>query len=120
MIQEIQEYQAEYLVTHVDAEKQELREVIAELKGNLQGWQADADGFVWQVEFSEVFQEGGFDIVIGNPPYVRQELIRPIKPILKRLFSEVYTGTADLYVYFYKRGTELLRTQGCSYLHLLQ
>lgn len=112
LIQEIQEYQAEYLVTHVDAEKQELREVIAELKENLQEWQASADEFVWQVEFAEVFQEGGFDIVIGNPPYVRQELIRSIKPILKRLFPEVYVGTADLYVYFYKRGTELLRAGG--------
>ena len=112
LIQEIQEYQAVYLVTHADAEKQELREVIAELKENLQGWQANADEFVWQVEFPEVFQAGGFDIVIGNPPYVRQELIKPIKPILKRLFSEVYTGTADLYIYFYKRGTELLSGEG--------
>ena len=112
LIQEIQEYQAEYLVTHVDAEKQELREVIAELKENLQGWQANANEFVWQVEFPEVFQEGGFDIVIGNPPYVRQELIRSVRPVFERLFPEVYTGTADLYVYFYKRGTELLRTRG--------
>ena len=112
LIQEIQEYQAVYLVTHADAEKQELRETIAELKENLQGWQANADEFVWQVEFPEVFQEGGFDIVIGNPPYVRQELIRSIKPILKRLFPEVYAGTADLYIYFYKRGTELLSGEG--------
>ena len=112
LIQEIQEYQAEYLVTHVDTERRQLREVIAELRENLQGWQADTDEFVWQVEFAEVFQEGGFDIVIGNPPYIRQELIRPIKPILKRLFPEVYTGKADLYVYFYKRGTELLRAGG--------
>ena len=112
LVQEIQEYQAEYLVTHVDAEKQELREVIAELKENLQGWQANADEFVWQIEFPEVFQEGGFDIVIGNPPYVRQELIIPIKPTLKQLFPEVYAGKADLYVYFYKRGTELIRAGG--------
>ena len=112
LIQEIQEYQAEYLVTHVDAEKQELRKAIAELKENLQGWQANADEFVWQVEFPEVFQEGGFDIVIGNPPYVRQELIRSIRPTFERLFPEVYAGTADLYVYFYRRGTELLRTSG--------
>ena len=112
LIQEIQEYQAEYLVTHIDAEKQELRETIAELKENLQGWQANADEFVWQVEFPEVFQEGGFDIVIGNPPYVRQELIIPIKPTLRRLFSEVFTGKTDLYVYFYKRGIELLRAGG--------
>ncbi len=112
LIQQIQERQAEYLVTHSNPEKQRLREEIAERKENLQGWQANADVFVWQVEFAEVFQEGGFDIVIGNPPYVRQELIRPIKPILERLFPEVYTGTADLYVYFYKRGCELSRTSG--------
>ena len=86
LIQEIQEYQAEYLVTHVDAEKQELREVIAELKESLQEWQASADEFVWQVEFPEVFQEGGFDIVIGNPPYVRQELIRPIQTNFRQDF----------------------------------
>ena len=112
LIDQIQEHQAEFLVTHTNSKKQRLREEIAELKESLQGWQANADVFVWQVEFSEVFQEGGFDIVIGNPPYVRQELIRPIKPTLKRLFSEVYIGTADLYVYFYKRGTELLRAAG--------
>ena len=112
LIQQIQEHQAEYLVTHVDAEKQELREVIAELKGQLQKWQADEDVFVWQVEFPVVFQEGGFDIVIGNPPYVRQERILEIKPVLEQQFPEVYKGTADLYVYFYKRGTELLRAGG--------
>ena len=112
LIDQIQEHQTAYLVTHTDTEKQRLREVIADLKASLQEWQVSDDEFVWQVEFPEVFQEGGFDIVIGNPPYVRQELIRPIKPTLKRMFPEVYVGTADLYVYFYKRGTELLRAAG--------
>ena len=112
LIDQIQEHYAEYMVTYTDPEKQRLREVIAELKQNLHGWQANEDEFVWQVEFPEVFQEGGFDIVIGNPPYVRQELIKPIKPILKKLFPEVYSGTADLYIYFYKRGAELLRVGG--------
>ena len=112
LIDQIQEHQAEFLVTHTNSEKQRLREEIAELKENLQGWQANADEFVWQVEFSEVFQEGGFDIVIGNPPYVRQELIRSIRSVLERLFPSVYAGTADLYVYFYKRGAELLRASG--------
>ncbi len=111
-IQKIQEKQADYLVTHVDAKKQALRAEIAALRADLQGWQASADEFVWQVEFPEVFQAGGFDIVIGNPPYVRQELIKAMKPTYKRLFPEVYVGTADLYVYFYKRGTELLRRHG--------
>ena len=112
LIQQIQEHIASYQVTYTDPEKQLLREKIAELKRDLQGWSANEEEFVWQVEFSEVFQEGGFDIIIGNPPYVRHELIRAIKPALKQQFPEVFTGTADLYVYFYKRGTELLRGGG--------
>jgi type II restriction/modification system DNA methylase subunit YeeA len=54
----------------------------------------------------------GFDIVIGNPPYVRHEKIRAIKPILERQNYEVFTSTADLYVYFYEKGYQLLKDQG--------
>ena len=112
LIQQIQEHKADYLVTHTDARKQELRGIIAGLKESLHGWQANVDGFIWEVEFSEVFQDGGFDIIIGNPPYVRQERFIPIKPVLEHQFPEVYTGQADLYVYFYKRGAELLQSGG--------
>ena len=54
---------------------------------------------------------GGFDVVIGNPPYVRQEKIKALKPQLKIQYV-CYAGTADLYVYFYERGYQLLRDQG--------
>ena len=111
-IQQLQEHKDNYLVTHTDAGKQELREAIAELKGQLSEWQANEDEFIWQVEFSEVFQEGGFDIVIGNPPYVRHHKIHHLKSTLKNQFDDFFTGMADLYVYFYKRGTELLRADG--------
>jgi adenine-specific DNA-methyltransferase len=53
----------------------------------------------------------GFDVVIGNPPYVRQEQIRALKPRLKEHY-DCFTGTADLYVYFYERSIQLLRPQG--------
>ena len=53
----------------------------------------------------------GFDVVIGNPPYVRQEKIKSLKPTLKNQY-DCYTGTADLYVYFYERGFQLLREDG--------
>ena len=53
----------------------------------------------------------GFDVVIGNPPYVRQEKIKHLKPTLKKRYT-CYTGTADLYVYFYERGLQLLNTSG--------
>ncbi len=55
--------------------------------------------------------EGGFDIVLGNPPYVRHEQIRDQKPRLKERYT-CYTGTADLYVYFYERGLQLLNPGG--------
>jgi adenine-specific DNA-methyltransferase len=53
----------------------------------------------------------GFDAVLGNPPYVRQEQIKALKPWLKEHY-DCYTGTADLYVYFYERGMQLLRPGG--------
>lgn len=68
--------------------------------------------FDWQVEFAEVFADGGFDVVVANPPYVRQELIKAIKPALKPVYPEVYTGTSDLYVYFYARALQMLKPAG--------
>ena len=53
----------------------------------------------------------GFDVVIGNPPYVRQEKIKALKSTLDNQY-DCYTGTADLYVYFYERGFQLLREDG--------
>ena len=55
----------------------------------------------------------GFDVVIGNPPYVRQEKIKHLKPTLKKHYT-CYTGAADLYVYFYERGLQLLSVQPAS------
>ncbi|MBK8751246.1 MAG: Eco57I restriction-modification methylase domain-containing protein [Candidatus Competibacteraceae bacterium] len=67
--------------------------------------------FDFEIYFSEVFHtKSGFDVVIGNPPYVRQEEIKALKPLLKHY--ECGTGTADLFVYFYERGVKLLRNGG--------
>ena len=68
--------------------------------------------FPWRLYFAEVFEKGGFDIVIGNPPYVRQEAIKAVKPDLAHAFGDFYCGTADLYTYFYKRGIDLLSDGG--------
>ena len=64
--------------------------------------------------FAEAFaaNPSGFDIVIANPPYVRQELIRKLKPQLEEEFESFFCGTADLYTYFYKRGLDLLHEAG--------
>jgi len=54
----------------------------------------------------------GFDIIIGNPPYVRQEEIKELKPVLQARGYTCYTGTADLYVYFYEHALQILRDGG--------
>ncbi|TAG35504.1 MAG: type I restriction endonuclease subunit M [Polaromonas sp.] len=53
----------------------------------------------------------GFDVVLGNPPYVRQELFTNLKPYLQAHYS-TYHGVADLYVYFYELGLRLLKSGG--------
>jgi hypothetical protein len=67
--------------------------------------------FTWETAFPGVFAEGGFDVVLGNPPYVRQELFSNLKPYLQRRF-ESYHGVADLFCYFYERGLRLLKQGG--------
>lgn len=83
---------------------------------------ADAGRFFhWDLEFPEVFFDrfgrplgaaAGFDAVIGNPPYVRQEQLAPYKAFLAASFPETYHGVADLFVYFYHQGVKLLRAGG--------
>lgn len=68
--------------------------------------------FLWHLFFQDVFEQGGFDIVIANPPYVRQETIKEQKPQLEQAFGDFYCGTADLYTYFYKLGLDKLKNGG--------
>jgi hypothetical protein len=74
--------------------------------------------FHWGFEFYKVFdldkpkEERGFDVVIGNPPYVRQEALGELKTYFQDYYYQVYHGTADLYVYFIERGFSLLTDGG--------
>ena len=68
-------------------------------------------GFEWQTAFPQVFASGGFDVVLGNPPYVRMELIKEFKPYLETKY-EVASDRADLYCYFFERGLRLLKPSG--------
>ena len=74
--------------------------------------QAERPFFLWHLLFQDVFENGGFDIVIANPPYVRQELIKDQKPLIEAEGYITYTGTADLLVYFYERAIQLLKPKG--------
>ncbi len=69
------------------------------------------NAFDWKRGFPEVFQRSGFDAVIGNPPYVRQEGLGELKDYLSRHYR-VYHGVADLYAYFIEKGVSLLRPAG--------
>jgi len=69
--------------------------------------------FLWRVDFAEVFQDkDGFDIMIANPPYVRQERISYLKADLVRVYPDIYHGVADIYVYFYALGLRQLHDEG--------
>lgn len=67
--------------------------------------------FHWEDEFKDVFAEGGFDVVVGNPPYVRMELIKDFKPYLKNNYK-VFSGRADLFVYFFEKALDILKDNG--------
>lgn len=67
--------------------------------------------FDWHTIFADVFATGGFDVVLGNPPYVRMELLKPIKPYLEEHYK-VASDRADLYYYFYELGLGLLKSGG--------
>ncbi len=70
----------------------------------------------WRFEFPEVLDdEGGFlgfDCIIGNPPYIRQEQIREIKPLLEKQYPDFYNSTADIYTYFFALSYRLLKEKG--------
>jgi adenine-specific DNA-methyltransferase len=73
------------------------------------------NAFEWRFEFPEVLDsEGrfvGFDILIANPPYIRQEEIKELKPYLKSMYK-TYTGATDLFVFFIEKGIDLLKANG--------
>jgi len=84
-------------------------------------WGEPPNGLVKEIsKFVEEFKgwkhyeylASGFDVVIGNPPYIRQESIKNIKPIFELSFKNVYMGTADLYVYFFEKSMQILKNSG--------
>ncbi|GAA8320996.1 class I SAM-dependent DNA methyltransferase [Helicobacter pylori] len=70
----------------------------------------------WRFEFPEVLDDEGnflgFDCIIGNPPYIRQEQIRDIKPLLEKQYKDFYNSSADIYTYFFALAYDLLKEKG--------
>ncbi|MCB0645126.1 MAG: Eco57I restriction-modification methylase domain-containing protein [Saprospiraceae bacterium] len=101
------ERQKNELLNKIEAKKAEIEEI----KSN----KIYEAAFEWRFEFPEVLDDEGkflgFDVIIGNPPYIRQEEFSSLKPYLSSKFI-TYKGTADLYVYFVELGMSLLSDSG--------
>jgi hypothetical protein len=109
---------------HREEEKQKFANELLKIKTQLEDeklFSQHNNAFEWRFEFPEVLNENGdfvgFDVVIGNPPYIRQEAFTDIKLHLQQNYI-TFTGIADLYVYFVERGIEILRNDG-NFIYIL-
>lgn len=73
---------------------------------------AGEKAFNWQEQFPQVFEKGGFDVVIGNPPYVQLQSMSAMSDAYGQCGYETYNKTADLYCLFYEQGCRLLKENG--------
>ncbi|MCQ2811076.1 class I SAM-dependent DNA methyltransferase [Helicobacter pylori] len=76
------------------------------------------NAFEWRFEFPEVLDDEGnflgFDCIIGNPPYIRQEQIKDLKPLLQKQYQDFYNSSSDIYTYFFALAYHLLKEKGFS------
>ncbi len=74
------------------------------------------NAFDWRIQYSNVFKNGGFDAIFGNPPYVRIQALKEWAPLEAELLKSAYTsasqGNYDLYVVFIERALSLLNPNG--------
>ncbi|WQS01998.1 class I SAM-dependent DNA methyltransferase [Helicobacter pylori] len=74
------------------------------------------NAFEWRFEFPEVLDDegnfSGFDCIIGNPPYIRQEHIKDLKPLLEKQYQDFYNSSSDIYTYFFALAFNLLKEKG--------
>ncbi|WQU66630.1 class I SAM-dependent DNA methyltransferase [Helicobacter pylori] len=75
-----------------------------------------ANALEWRFEFPEVLDDEGdflgFDCIIGNPPYIRQEHIKDLKPLLEKQYQDFYNSSSDIYTYFFALAYHLLKEKG--------
>ena len=108
--------------TDKDALKEEIERVQDDLRDALADTPAPSDAVDWRVEFAEVFDRGGFDVAIGNPPYVESRNSRLTdaqkdaygRQVLGDWGSKLPRGS-DLLIYFFTRSARLIHDggQGC-------
>lgn len=73
----------------------------------------DLDPFHWEIEFPGVFKDGeGFDVIVGNPPYINMQKLDNLRKYCRAKHEEVYTGQNDIIYYFFSRSINTLRDSG--------
>lgn len=99
-------------ITQLTTETQKLETEIEEIKSN----KIFENAFEWRFEFPEVLNDDGdfvgFDVVIGNPPYVQLQSIKDISRQLERFGYLTFTSMGDLYALFYEKGNQILKEKG--------
>ncbi len=70
--------------------------------------------FNWQTAFPKIFDKGGFDVIIGNPPYVSHDRIDNKEYLKKKYIS--YSPFGDLYIFFYELSLNIINQNGISSL----
>ncbi len=98
----------------IEKKKKELAE-LEQQKQDIESSKIYQEAFEWRFEFPEVLDANGefvgFDLIIGNPPYIRHEEIKALKPHLEKRYT-TYQGTADIFVYFFELGLNNLNKDG--------
>jgi len=98
-------------VTELTAALKKQEELIEEIKNNA----IYKNAFEWRFEFPEVLDDNGdfvgFDVVIGNPPYIRQEEVKQLSNNFEVNFKS-FSGKSDIYVFFYEHGVNILKDNG--------
>ncbi|KHO48156.1 MAG: hypothetical protein QT00_C0001G0169 [archaeon GW2011_AR5] len=73
---------------------------------------SDNKTFVWEREFKEIMDSGGFEVVIGNPPYINMQTLKDFQKYCEVRYPEIYTGQNDILYYFVLRGLNVLKNEG--------
>lgn len=98
-------------INKLETDINKLETAIEEIKSNA----IYENAFEWRFEFPEVLDDEGnfigFDVVIGNPPYIRHEGLADIKTYLKQTY-QVFVSGGDIFSYFYELSHEILKTNG--------
>ena len=103
---------------NVEALRDEIRKEELRIRKRLRGRNDQMGSVDFRVQFAGVFSKnGGFDLVLANPPYVRQrnigdEFYKKLQAVYQNKINYPVTGQSDLYCYFFIRFNQLLRTNG--------